>query len=108
MTDSNIEEVMEDTNMDSRKEIYEWKDITSDFFNSVSDFFVTLKNWQNSKGTKNILGTRAWIRGTFASWNVRTVWSDVSDWDDGQKNGHWNDRSKRKSSFNFRGCCEGI
>lgn len=36
LADNNQEEVIEDTEMDMRKEIYEWKDITSEFFDSVS------------------------------------------------------------------------
>ena len=36
LADNNLGEVIEDTEMDMRKEIYEWKDITSEFFDSVS------------------------------------------------------------------------
>ena len=36
ISDNNLEEVLEDTEMDMRKEIYEWKEITSEFFDSVS------------------------------------------------------------------------
>lgn len=36
LADNNLGEVIEDIEMDMRKEIYEWKDITSEFFDSVS------------------------------------------------------------------------
>ncbi|CAG9806815.1 unnamed protein product [Chironomus riparius] len=37
LADNNLDEVIEDTEMDMRKEIYEWKDITSEFFDSVEE-----------------------------------------------------------------------